>query len=310
MVVPGSPLDPDLPPLHAPYFEPFWAKCAELEMVLRVHAGWGLAQGTFTAMADVFFRQAQADGDGSKDGPVNILREAGRVLSDEVEPLDSSDVSEAAAEFLANDANSIFQLDMQPRRLIWQLMLAGVFDRHPGLQFVLSEMRADWVPITLAHLDASFERGEMPLRKRPSEYWDQHFWTVPSSPHVCEIEMRKELGMQKMLFGVDFPHLEGTWPNTKDWIRHTFADVPEAEARAILGEQAIEVFGFDRKLLAKVAERIGPSPADVLGGGFNVDQRLLEAFHVRAGMLRGPDPVDTDLLENFLRQDLAAVASV
>ena len=37
--------------------------------------------------------------------------------------------------------NAIFST----RRLVWQLMLAGVFDRYPSLRVVLTEIRADWV---------------------------------------------------------------------------------------------------------------------------------------------------------------------
>jgi energy-coupling factor transporter ATP-binding protein EcfA2 len=37
----------------------------------------------------------------------------------------------------------------------------------------------------------------------------------------------------------DYPHPEGTWPNTHDWIRDAFGDVPVDEARLILGENAI-----------------------------------------------------------------------
>ena len=49
-------------------------------------------------------------------------------------------------------------------------MLAGVFDRYPELQLVLTEVRADWLPATLAILDKRFANGATPLRKSPTEY--------------------------------------------------------------------------------------------------------------------------------------------
>jgi hypothetical protein len=39
----------------------------------------------------------------------------------------------------------------------------------------------------------------------------------------------------------------------------TFDGVPERELRAMLGENAIEVYGFDEHALAIHAERVGPT---------------------------------------------------
>ena len=63
--------------------------------------------------------------------------------------------------------------DLRSRRPLWQLMLGGVFDRHPDLRLMMTEVRADWVPDTLQRLDAVFEehRGDVPARRKPSDYW-------------------------------------------------------------------------------------------------------------------------------------------
>ena len=103
--------------------------------------------------------------------------------------------------------------------------------------------------------------------------------------------MRHEIGVDRLMFGTDYPHPEGTWPNTQQWIRHAFAGVPEAEARAILGENTIRCYGLDRARLEAVARRIGPDPASLLATG-DVDERLLTQFHHRAGYLRPKEHVD------------------
>ena len=50
------------------------------------------------------------------------------------------------------------------RQAMWQMMLGGVFDRHPKLKLMLTEVRADWIPATLQYLDRVFEehRAELP----------------------------------------------------------------------------------------------------------------------------------------------------
>ena len=72
-----------------------------------------------------------------------------------------------------------------------------------------------------------------------------------------EVRARHEIGIDKLMFGTDYPHMEGTWPNTQDWIRTTLGAIPETEARMILGENAIEFYGLDRELLERTARHRG-----------------------------------------------------
>src|SRR6185295_10371158 len=106
-------------------------------------------------------------------------------------------------------------------------------------------------------------RAELPAQRKPSEYWRDNCIAGASFVHKVEIEMRDEIGVRNILFGRDYPHPEGTWPNTPDWLRDAFAGVPEDELRLMLGENAIDFFGFDRGPLEAIAERIGPRVADV-----------------------------------------------
>ena len=57
------------------------------------------------------------------------------------------------------------------RRALSQLILGGVFERFPGLKVVLVELRADWIPATLAHLDARVAESSLGLPLKPSEYF-------------------------------------------------------------------------------------------------------------------------------------------
>jgi hypothetical protein len=98
------------------------------------------------------------------------------------------------------------------------------------------------------------------------------------------------------MFGRDYPHAEGTWPNTLDWVRDAFAEVPESEARLILGENARRCYGLDSTLLHDLSERIGPRPEDVLGGSHHVDERLVAHFEKRAGYGKSMEHVDIDAL--------------
>ena len=272
--LPGLVADPDLPPLTSEHFEPFWAACEDLGLVVYIHAGWGERQG-------------------------KILEFMERVMSGELEVHELMDGA---------NPESPFALNMTPRRPLWQLMLSGVFDRHPNLKVGLIELRSDWIPGTLAFLDQRFEADAPRLALKPSEYWRRNCFVAPSAPRLVEIEQRHDLGVDNLLFGTDFPHVEGTWPNTRQWIQAAFQGVPETEARKILGENAMRVFGLDGAKLDAIAAKIGPTPAELFAD-VDVDQRLLEAFDRRNGMLHPVEEIDIDKVEVLLADDIAMTAN-
>jgi hypothetical protein len=80
-----------------------------------------------------------------------------------------------------------------------------------------------------------------------------------------EGEERHRIGLDKVLWGSDYPHLEGTWPNTRSYMQETFVDYPEAEIRAILGESALKAYEFDAEVLLPVAEKVGPTLSEITG---------------------------------------------
>lgn len=154
------------------------------------------------------------------------------------------------------------------RRALHQLILAGVFERHPGLKLVFTEQRVSWIPEALNDLDsvyASYASGELrkELPRKPSEYWASNCFVAGSFLAPFELELRDVVGPRNLMWGTDYPHVEGTWPYTKESIRFTFSHSDEDEARAILGLNAIDVFGLDRSALEAVAERVGPTDAEV-----------------------------------------------
>ena len=145
---------------------------------------------------------------------------------------------------------------------------AGVFERHPNLKLVMTEQGCTWILETL-HM---FERQyDMPLFKyfhadlslRPAEYFQRQCYIGASmlSPEDCAL--RDKIGIDKLMWGSDYPHLEGTWPHTAEKLQATFGNVPENETRAMLGENALEVFGFDRAVVKEAAEKIGPKLEDI-----------------------------------------------
>jgi predicted TIM-barrel fold metal-dependent hydrolase len=281
---PGFLTYPEMPPLFDPYWEPLWAECEAQGLALVVHAGFGFEQGLLYERLDRVNREVKETGGSAMDLVVRLSQD---VFTQE------------------------FFSDIKARRPMWQMMYGGVFDRHPSLKLVATEIRLDWIPTNLAHLDALFDehKSELPAKRRPSEYWRENCLAGASFIHKAEVEMRHEIGVDTILFGRDYPHPEGTWPNTSDWLRDAFAGVPENELRAMLGENGIRFFELDRSALATIAEKIGPTLEDIVDGP-PVDPDLVAMFDGRGGYLR-PAEGDARIPEiaPMLEDDLVGVGS-
>jgi predicted TIM-barrel fold metal-dependent hydrolase len=161
-------------------------------------------------------------------------------------------------------------------RSVTHLVMSGVFDRHPGLKLVMTENTAAWsierrqfldqwydassTPGTLAHIFGADALAK--LSKRPSEYMATNVWYGTFLTDQ-DMEHRHEIGVDRMMWGADFPHHEGTSPFTTKALRANFAGVPEDEVRAMLSDTAVKVYGLDLPSLEKVADRIGPSVDEI-----------------------------------------------
>jgi predicted TIM-barrel fold metal-dependent hydrolase len=272
---------PDLPPLSDPYFDPYWSRCVEHGQAIVIHAGQGSTQSELATTLDALRLQMEAG------GRTDLLAE------------------------IVNNSDHFFR-DLRPRRAMWRMMLGGVFDRHPNLKLMMTEVRGDWLPDALQHLDAAFEAAgrDVPARRKPTEYWSENCLVVLSFVHKIEVAMRHEIGVGTVCFGRDYPHAEGTWPNTADWLRDAFAEVPENELRMILGENIVRVLGLDRTNLEAVAKRIGPTVTDLSGDGAPLDPRLIANWDTRSGYLKPREPFDRKAIDEGLRVDIAHAAAM
>lgn len=171
----------------------------------------------------------------------------------------------------AATAMYISEVDMWAHRPFAALMWSGAFERHPNLKYILTETGCSWILETLRVLEFKadhpiFKHFTKDLSLRPSEYFARQCYIGASFMPAHEGKDRHKIGLDRLMWGSDYPHLEGTWPNTMDSIRETFGTYPEDETRALLGTNAAEVYGFDLDLLGPIAEKIGPEFVDIRMG--------------------------------------------
>jgi predicted TIM-barrel fold metal-dependent hydrolase len=226
ILLPGVPPDSDLPPLFAPVYDPIWAACADLGVPVNNHSG--------TA------------------GPDN-------------------------GAYLASTAVFMVELAWFSHRVFWHLAFGGVFARYPRLKLILTEQSTGWVPGVLRMLDHQYKRfldpntaeshfgGELvkQVTEFPSHYWKTNCYAGASFFRPNEAPLRYDIGVDRIMWGQDYPHIEGTYPYTTEALRLTFAGIETDEVATMLGLTAADVYGFDLDALAPVAARVGPTVAEV-----------------------------------------------
>jgi predicted TIM-barrel fold metal-dependent hydrolase len=163
------------------------------------------------------------------------------------------------------------------QRSLAQLILSGVFERHPNLKFVLTELGAGaWYVNTMAALDGFCTGAEADgtiinmfagkavgkLSLSPSEYCARQVYLGAAvTPEVLEIHHR--IGLDGLMWGADFPHHEGTAPYTKEALRGALSASPEDEVRQLLAGNAADLYGADLDYLQRVADVVGPTVEEV-----------------------------------------------
>ncbi|HET6810516.1 MAG TPA: amidohydrolase family protein [Acidimicrobiales bacterium] len=227
ILLPGMPPDAPIPPLHAPVYDPVWRACEERGVVVNAHGG--------SASPDY------------GDWPASQLL-------------------------------WLMETTWFSHRPLWSLILGGVFDRFPGLRLVLAEQGSAWVRSALDAMDQHYRSmagggvgelrsvGQHRLERMPSEYWQTNCYVAASFMHPADCARRDLIGSDRIMWGSDYPHLEGTYPFSKEGISLTFADVRPDEAQVLLGSTAAAVYGFDLDALAPLAARFGPRVEEVAAG--------------------------------------------
>jgi predicted TIM-barrel fold metal-dependent hydrolase len=172
-----------------------------------------------------------------------------------------------------DDAAILFALECTywPHRPLWFLTLSGAFERHRNLKLMLTEQGSHWIPEMLATMDAMAAdpkfaySSRKQLTMKPSEYFHHQCWLGSSLVRRFEIEQRHAIGVDKMMWGWDFPHIESAdWLTPRENIRAVLKDVPEMEVRAILGENAMRAYDLDEAKLRSVAEQVGPKAEELV----------------------------------------------
>jgi len=127
-----------------------------------------------------------------------------------------------------------------------RIMMSGAFDRFPKLNIVLGHM-GEAVHFWIWRLDhmsrAGIQRGETPIKLKPSEYMRQNLKITTSgqeNPDALRYSI-DTLGMWNVMWAIDYPYQET--PGAVYFMDH--APVSQAERDAIYWQNAQRIFNIN-----------------------------------------------------------------
>jgi predicted TIM-barrel fold metal-dependent hydrolase len=115
--------------------------------------------------------------------------------------------------------------------------------RMPKLKIVMSEGGIGWVAMLLDRLDNIIDRSGYGLGwdERPADVLKRNFWFC-TIDDPSTIDTRHRIGVENIMFETDYPHGDGTWPDTQLVLEKAWGHIPPAELRAMCSENAARVF--------------------------------------------------------------------
>jgi predicted TIM-barrel fold metal-dependent hydrolase len=118
------------------------------------------------------------------------------------------------------------------------LICHGVLERFPNLRLASIENGAMWVPDLLRNLKDSYGKMPIAFQRDPVQQFKDQVWVAPY--YEDDMAMLKDaVGIERLLFGSDFPHTEGL-PDPTMFVK----DIPtfdDAEVKAIMRDNVLEL---------------------------------------------------------------------
>jgi predicted TIM-barrel fold metal-dependent hydrolase len=131
------------------------------------------------------------------------------------------------------------------QRAAMVMVASGALDRHPRLKFLVSEGGASWVPFLGDRMEEGYRQHSMfvkPLLSRsPKEIlYSQVYCSFQHE--VSAIATHTAMGYPNVLWGSDYPHLEGTFGHTQKTLHELFDEQPATVTRRITRGSFEELF--------------------------------------------------------------------
>ena len=142
----------------------------------------------------------------------------------------------------------LVNMDYGVRMSLADMIYSGVFERYPNLQVGTVEHELSWIPHFLDRLDFNYtQRGpditgyKFKEDVLPSDYFHRNVFAGFQEDSLG-IRDRHIIGVDNLQWGSDYPHMETTFPRSREVLEEILADCTEEERAKIAGGNAARVY--------------------------------------------------------------------
>jgi predicted TIM-barrel fold metal-dependent hydrolase len=133
------------------------------------------------------------------------------------------------------------------QRAMADLIWGAVAQRYPQVHFVMVEGGIGWIASVLRSMDHWWEDHhhwmEPKVDEAPSFYFRRQFWATFEDDRAGVLT-RELIGVDRLMWGSDYPHTEGTFPHSREQVARDFAGIPEAEVYQMVAGNAARLYSL------------------------------------------------------------------
>lgn len=147
---------------------------------------------------------------------------------------------------------SVSRPDDWVRVSIADMILSGVFERHPRLRVGSVEHEAGWAAFFVQRMDYHYTEsldfaGAYPRFSDgalPSDFFHRNVFVSFSDDDVA-IRNRDIIGVENLMWGNDYPHGESTFPRSREIVAERLKGVPDDEFVRLTQSNAARLYGVE-----------------------------------------------------------------
>ena len=122
---------------------------------------------------------------------------------------------------------------------------AAVLERYPNVRISFGESGIGWIPYALDRMDFEWEDRfrDLGLTMKPSDYWRRQCKGTFQFDRIGG-KLIEEMGVETLMWGSDYPHADGVWPESDKYIQEQFGHLSADYTYKITCENAGRFYGL------------------------------------------------------------------
>ena len=146
---------------------------------------------------------------------------------------------------LASTATRVAGFQLYMATILAAVIYGGALERFPTLRIVLGESGIGWIPYVLERMDYEYENRfkSLALKMKPSDYWRRQCRATFQEDRAGAM-LLDVLGVETVMWGSDYPHPDGVFPDSQEYIKRQFSHLPSVTQRKLICENVGKFYGL------------------------------------------------------------------